>query len=145
MATALGLLSFLPVKAPFLQYPTLNLTDVTRAQNISEAMQRSGLWSESVPYSEVEDCLPHLEMGTQRTRANFASRMRVLVGMVQAGKFWDETRDAERLCPMRALDIAGPVGFCTRVLANPSLKTKIRSLRMKKRCILEDLPCNTCL
>jgi acetyl esterase/lipase len=107
MVTALLPLSSLPIKVLFLQYPTLNMTDVTRADNISEVMRRSGLWSESVPYSEVEDCLAHAEKGTLRTRANFGSRMRLLMGMLQAGKFWDETRDAERLCPLRALDRAG--------------------------------------
>ena len=107
VTTALLPLSSLPIKALFLQYPTLNMTDVTRIENISEAMQKSGLWSESVPYSELEDFLAHVEKGTLRTRANFGSRMRLLMGMVQAGKFWDETRDAERLCPMRTLVSAG--------------------------------------
>ncbi|KAK4042308.1 Alpha/Beta hydrolase protein [Parachaetomium inaequale] len=102
--TALLPLTSLPIKALFLQYPTLNLTDVTRAEKISEVMQKSGLWSESVPYSEVEDGLARVEKGTWRTRAKFGSRMRLLMGMLQAGKFWDQERDAERLCPMRALD-----------------------------------------
>ncbi|KAL2128262.1 hypothetical protein VTI74DRAFT_9434 [Chaetomium olivicolor] len=105
--TALIPLTSLPIKVLFLQYPTLNMTAVTRAENIGEVMQNSGLWSERVPYSEVEDCLAHVEKGTLRTRASFASRMRLLMGMLQAGKFWDEKRDAKRLCPMRALDSAG--------------------------------------
>lgn len=107
--TALLPLTSLPIKVLFLQYPTLNLTDVARAENVSEVMQKSGLWSESVPYSEVEGCLrAHAKNGsTLRTRAGFGSRMRLLMGMLQADKFWDETRDAERLCPMRALDNAG--------------------------------------
>jgi acetyl esterase/lipase len=33
--------------------------------------------------------------------------MRLLMGMLQAGKFWDAEGDAERLDPMRALDGAG--------------------------------------
>jgi acetyl esterase/lipase len=106
--TGLRPLTSLPIKVLFLQYPTLNLTDVARAENVSEVMQKSGLWSESVPYSEVEDYLRgHVENGTPlRTRAGFGSRMRLLMGMLQAGKFWDETRDPERLCPMRVLDSA---------------------------------------
>lgn len=107
VVTALLPLTSLPIKVLFLQYPTLNMTDVARAEDISEVMQKSGLWAESVPYSEVEDCLAHAEKGTLRTRANFASRMRLLMAMLQAGNFWDEEGDAERLCPMRALDSAG--------------------------------------
>jgi acetyl esterase/lipase len=107
VTTALLRLTSLPIKVLFLQYPTLNMTDVTRAENISEVMQKSGLWSERVPYSEVEDYLAGLEKRTLRTRATFGSRMRLLMGMLQAGKFWDEGMDAERLCPMRALDRAG--------------------------------------
>lgn len=105
--TALVPFTSLPIKVLFLQYPTLDITDVARAENISEVMQKSGLWAESVPYSEVEDCLASLEKGTLRTRANFGSRMRLLMGMLQAGKFWDAERDSERLCPMRLLDSAG--------------------------------------
>ncbi|KAK3306719.1 Alpha/Beta hydrolase protein [Chaetomium strumarium] len=110
--TALLPLTSLAINVLFLQYPTLNLTDVARAHNdVSEAMQKSGLWAERVPYSEVEDCLrAHAQsekQGTLRTRAAFGSRMRLLMGMLQAGRFWDEERDGDRLCPMRALDRAG--------------------------------------
>lgn len=90
-----------------MHYPVLDVSDMMRADGISDEMQRSSIWSERVPYSEVEDYLASTEKGTLRTRAKFESRMRLLMGMVQAGKFWDEERDAERLCPMQALDCAG--------------------------------------
>jgi acetyl esterase/lipase len=104
--TALLRLTSLAIKVLFLQYPTLNMTDVL-SLSASEAMQKSGLWSEQVPYSEVEDYLAGVQKGTLRTRATYGSRMRLAMGLLQAGKFWDEARDAERLCPMRALDTAG--------------------------------------
>jgi acetyl esterase/lipase len=104
--TALLRLTSLAIKVLFLQYPTLNMTDVL-SLSASEAMQKSGLWSEHVPYSEVEDYLAGVQKGTLRTRATYGSRMRLAMGLLQAGKFWDEGRDAERLCPMRALDTAG--------------------------------------
>lgn len=112
--TALLALTALPIRVLFLQYPTLDLTDVTRAgpEKVSELMQKSTLWAERVPYSEVEHYLARLTEEKEgalplRTRAAFGSRMRLLMGMLQAGRFWDPERDAERLCPMRALDGAG--------------------------------------
>ncbi|KAG7284296.1 hypothetical protein NEMBOFW57_010665 [Staphylotrichum longicolle] len=104
VTTALIPLTSLPIKVLFLQYPTLDMTDVTRTEEVSEAMQRSAVWAESVPYSEVEDHLANHEKGAVRSRATFGSRMRLLVGLLQAGKFWDAEKDAKRLCPMRLLE-----------------------------------------
>lgn len=103
VTTALLPLTSLPIRVLFLQYPALDMTDVTRTENISEAMQRSTVGAESVPYCEVEDYLANHEKGAVRSRAIFGSRMRLLMGMLQAGKFWDAERDAERLCPMQVL------------------------------------------
>ena len=105
--TALLPLTSLPIKVLFLQYPTLNLTDVTRTGDLSEAMRGSVLWSERVPYSEVEDYLARTGKGALCVRASYGSRMRLLMGMVQADKLWDGERDAGLLCPTRVLDGGG--------------------------------------
>ena len=63
---------------------------------------------EFVPYSKVEDALSAARMeGVIRTRAPFGSRMRLLWGLLQAGKFCDLEKEGDMVDPMRALDYAG--------------------------------------
>ena len=104
--TALLGLTSLPIKMLFMQYPALDLTELTRVEGISEEMLKIGMWAERVPYTEVEDHLAGVEKGKLVTRAPFGTRMRLSAGIVQAGKFWDAEKEAA-LCPTRALDSAG--------------------------------------
>lgn len=104
--TALLRLTSLPIKMLFIQYPALNLSRILRSRGGSDEMRQLASWKEKVPYSEVEDYLKGVDKDKIRTRATFGSRMRLQLGLVQAGKFWNED-DSERLCPMNALDRAG--------------------------------------
>lgn len=105
--TALLGMTSLPIKVLFMQYPALNMTEILRVEGVSEEMLKTSMWTDRVPYSEVEDYPSRAEEGKLRTRATFGTRMRLLAGIVQAGKFWDEEKEAEWLCPTRALDRAG--------------------------------------
>ena len=105
--TAVMGLTSLPIKVLIIQYPPLDMTEKLRLVDTSPEVLKTGLWAERVPYSEVEEHLRSLEKGKLCTRAPFASRMRLLAGMVQAGKFWDAEKDAATLDPFLALDNAG--------------------------------------
>ena len=105
--TALLGLTSLPIKVLFMQYPTLKVSGIVSSRGGEAEMHQAWIWKEKVPYSEVKDHLSSVHRGEICTRAPFGSRMRLLLGLIQAGKFWDEDKDSERLCPMKALDRAG--------------------------------------
>ena len=107
--TGLLRLTKLPIKILFMQYPALDFTSILGGKSVTEEMRMINLWSEHVPYSEVEDHLHGLEKGKLCTRATFGTRMRLFAACIQAGKFCDLDKVGERLDPMRALDHAEPL------------------------------------
>lgn len=108
--TGLLRLTKLPMKVMIMQYPALDLPSILgRLEDVPEEMRMVKLWSENVPYSEIEDHLDTVEKGKLCTRVPFGTRMRLHAAMVQAGKFCDVDKVGEQLDPMRALERAGPL------------------------------------
>lgn len=109
VSTALLDLTKLPIKVLFAQYPCLDIEKHIRTENVDELMLNCTAWADAVPYSEVEAVLAEFNKGEIRTRAPFASRMRMLQGMIQAGKFCDLEAHGHIVDPMQALERAGPL------------------------------------
>lgn len=105
----------LPIKVLLMQYPLLDVGRLIRVDNVDEYALNCILWDdEPVPYSEVDAVLNSRNIGALRTTAPFAFRIRILKGMVQAGKFNDFDNNGGVADPARTLARGA-------VAANPSV------------------------